>query len=138
MRTTTFILLLALVLPTFSGCKQSDHPALGKVSGTVSYRGKPVEAGTLLFEVRGARTAYGKIAGGKIVEVTTYKTGDGVPLGAARIAVFVPAPEDTPPAETFQRDLFKSLVPLKYGDPAASGLTHEIVAGDNVVAIDMQ
>ncbi|MBN1395485.1 MAG: hypothetical protein JW959_10715 [Pirellulales bacterium] len=138
MRRIPIPLSIALFLLATTGCQKSDRAALGKVSGTVSYRGEPVASGTVIFEVRGARTAYGKIDDGKIIEVTTYKPGDGAPLGPARIAVFVPAPEDAPSERVFQRDLYKSLIPPKYGDPAASGLTFEIAAGDNNLVLDLR
>ena len=144
MRLTFLMLLSGLILSMLPGCSQSDRSPLGKVSGTVSYRGRPIASGTLIFEVRGARSAYGKIVAGKIAEVTTYKTGDGAPLGQAAIAVFATepdasAPNPPGPGDNNQGYLSgKSVIPAKYSDPSTSGLTHEIIAGDNNLTLDLQ
>jgi hypothetical protein len=144
------LLLFALVVLLPQGCGRSGGPALGKVSGAVSFRGKAIENGTLIIEVRGARTAYGKIVGGKITEVTTYKSGDGAPLGPARIAVFATEPDveagtsaaaakpANPAGATPGYLSGKSLIPAKYNDPATSGLTYEIAAGENRIVLDLQ
>ncbi len=138
-RRSVCLLLCCFIAASWSpGCSRKDRTSLGKVSGTVAYRGKPVAAGTLIFEVAGARPAHGRIVDGKIVEVTTYAAGDGVPLGLARIAVYATPPEDpAAAAKSQERDVFKSLIPAKYNDPATSGLTLQVVAGENTLTLDL-
>lgn len=148
-------LLLACIIPllafAIAGCDRSGHPGLGKVQGTVSYQGKPISAGSLVFEVAGARQAQGTIVDGKITAVTTFSPGDGVPVGAARIAVFALAttvtPADksaVPPGKARTASLpdastaDKPLIPSKYNNPATSGLTCDIVPGDNKIALDLR
>jgi hypothetical protein len=124
-------------LAAVAGCGDSSNRSpLGKIVGTVKYRGKPV-SGTLIFETSGARSAYGKIVDGRITEVTTYADGDGAPLGLARIAVFV-APPENPAGTAQEQDVFRSMIPAKYNDPATSGLTLQVVAGENTLALDLQ
>jgi hypothetical protein len=133
--------ILGLLLA--SGCG-SKHSPLGKVEGTVRYRGQPIAAGAVVFEIAGARPAQGKIVDGKITEVTTRSPGDGVPLGLARIAVFaVPATKPNAPAGTGTwildgaPSLGKPLIPAKFNNLATSGLTWKIVEGKNDVALDL-
>jgi hypothetical protein len=124
---------------------------MGAVTGTVSYKGEPVKNGTVVFEVDGARPATGKIVDGQITEVTTAVSGDGVPVGTAKIAVFATDAPDEPAGEPSaganpgeQADMSdymgmgaKSLIPPHFNDPASSGLTAEIKAGDNTVTLDL-
>jgi hypothetical protein len=133
--------ILGLLLA--SGCG-SHHAPLGKVKGTVRYRGQPVAAGSLVFEVAGARPAQGTIVDGKITEVTTRSPGDGVPLGLARIAVFaVPATKPNAPAgrgeplPTGTPSSDKPLIPEKYNNLSTSGLTWKIVEGENHLLLDL-
>ncbi len=134
------------------GCNPSDRVPLGKVSGTVSYQGQPISDGTIILEVPGARSAYGKIINGEISEVTTYDVGDGVPVGKARIAVFAtsaPAPAASPAAEppsdpgtvtpvnASYMSGGSSLLPAKFNDPATSGLEAQISAGDNTLKLEI-
>jgi hypothetical protein len=143
------VLLLSLAcLLTLPGCRGSDRSPLGKVTGTVNYKGQPIASGTIIFEVPGARPANGKIVGGKIQEVTTHDPNDGVPVGQAKIAVFAteapasPAAAPSDPGQPIAVDEnymggSKSLIPAKYNDPATSGLTWEIKKGDNTVTLDL-
>lgn len=134
------------------GCS-SNHPSLGKVRGTVSYRGKPIAAGSLIFDVSGARPARATIINGEIAEAGTYGVDDGVPIGQARMAVFATQTtatsrslagkkKPTTPQEALAGginvDAVQSLIPQKYSHPATSGLAHSIQAGDNFLTIDLQ
>ncbi len=132
-----------------AGC--GTRPSLGKVSGTVSFKGQPIQNGTIIFEVTGARPATGKIVDGQIREVTTVTPDDGVNVGAAKIAVFATegeAGEDTPavgatPGIGFKKPKnymgmnVRSLISLRYNDPEASGLRLEVKKGANVLKIDL-
>lgn len=131
------------------GCGSNRAP-LGKVEGTVRYKGQPLAEGQILFDVAGARTAQGRIRDGAIVDVTSYATGDGAAVGLARIAVFATPPSvslytrssqgpDEAPSATGTAPPAggSSLIPVKYNDPETSGLTHEIGKGVNTLAIEL-
>jgi hypothetical protein len=146
--TNRYLNLLCLAsLLLAAGC---GHGKMGTVTGTVSYKGKPLATGAIVFDMAGARSAQGKIVDGRITEVTTYAPGDGVALGKARIAIFatepakaVPArPEPKTPAEVAAHSPKMtggaSLIPAKYNSPATSGLTRDIVAGENVLTLDLE
>ncbi len=145
-------LTLLVLLAASVGCGRADRPALGKVSGTVTYKGQPVKSGTLVFEVGGARPANAKIVDGKITEVSTFNSNDGVPIGSARIAVFATesggastpataAPSDPGaykvPAANYMDVGVKRLIPDRYNNPATSGLIWEIRQGENAVTLQL-
>lgn len=132
--------MLGSMLLVSQGCGESG-PSLGIITGSVSYRGKPIKSGSLILEVKNSRTAYGTIVDGRITEVTTFKTGDGAPLGLARIAVFATEPEKPSQSDDDANRGYmsgKSIIPPKYNDPSTSGLTHEITSGENVLTLDMK
>lgn len=144
-----FLVFAAALIPLTAGCG-SGQP-MGKVTGTVSYKGTPIKNGTIVFEVDGARPATGKIVDGQITDVTTAEKGDGVPVGTAKIAITATdapaeAPQPTPAATDpgAQTDMTnymgmgaKSIIPPHFNNPASSGLSTEIVKGDNTVTLDL-
>ncbi len=129
-------LLVACLLGT-AGCARG--PTMAKVNGTVTYNGKALPQGNLIFESPGQRPASARIENGQIVEATTYKPDDGVPVGSHKIAVSAteaaaasivsdPGKASLPDANYMGG---KSLIPGRYNDPEKSGLTAEIKAGEN-------
>jgi hypothetical protein len=135
---------VAVVCALVAGC--SDRPKLAKVKGTVTLDGKPLAAGSVTFEAKGVRSATGKIINGEIVEVTTYDTGDGAPVGSHRIAVSATAdagaavvanPGESSKVPKSEYMSGKSLIPTAYNDPGTSGLTAEIKSGENTVELKL-
>lgn len=125
-----------------------DRPPLGDVSGTVTYDGKLLEQGTIIFEVPGSRPTCGKIVNGQITELCTFVSGDGVPVGEARVAITatVARSPSTPtqaaassnePTPTAGMVEFEQLIPVKYGNPETSGLTATIEKGRNSLSFDL-
>ena len=111
-----------------TGC--ADQPKLGKVTGTVSYKGQPLKDGTITFVPADGRPATGKIVDGQITNVTCYETNDGVPLGQHTVLVQSPPPGD---------DMYKpvkSLIPERYSS-LKSDLKAEIIAGENVLKLEL-
>lgn len=137
MRSTCVLVLPVLAAALAGGC--STGPALGKVSGSVTLDGKPLTRGTITFETAGQRPATGRIENGQIVETTTYKTGDGVPVGAHKVSISATedaasAVADDPgkgkaPGGNYM--MGKSLIPSRYNDPSTSDLTADIKTGTN-------
>src|SRR5262249_49705990 len=124
------------------GCKSGV--ALAPVQGTVTLEGKPLAKGTIRFESTGHRPATGQILNGEIVELTTYQTGDGVPVGAHKVAIWSSAEAASAivanPGESKVGGNYmsgKSLINTLYNDPETSGLTAEIKSGDNVVTFEL-
>ncbi|QDU74922.1 hypothetical protein Pan97_19420 [Bremerella volcania] len=143
---TLMICLAAGLLP---GCIDSGRPPMGTVEGTVTFEGKPVSEGSIIFEVSGARPATGKIKDGKIVEVTTFEPNDGVAVGEAAVAVYATSGESvsavTASPDVGQAKLAKgymgsgqaSLIPDRYNNPSTSQLSCEIQPGKNHVEFEL-
>lgn len=139
MRTIPLFLFVLAASALANGCSRT--PALASIKGTVTVDGNPLAKGTIIFEIDGGRPATGRIENGQIVEVTTFKTGDGLALGTHKVAIsaneesasaVVPNPgEAKAPGHNYM--LGKSLIPARYNDPGASGLTAEIKGGENVL-----
>jgi hypothetical protein len=133
------LVLASLALPlVLAGC--SGGPKLAPVKGTVTLDEKPIEKGTITFETPGQRSAIARIEKGQIVEATTFQPGDGVPVGKHQVAVsahqdLAPSASSPSPGQAPRADYMsgKSLLPAAYSNPAMSGLTADIQAGENTV-----
>lgn len=126
-----------------SGCG-SKRPTMAAVAGTVLLDGQPLAHGTLTFEAPGMRPATARIKDGRIIEATTFRTGDGVPIGTHAIAVFAreePRPQTaTDPGQkafTAEGMVGRSLLPRRYNHPATSELSATIAAGSNTLALTL-
>ena len=121
-----FVLVGALLvgLPACTG-----GPRTYPVKGTVMYNGKPVPKGTVLFTpVSGGPTATGELNEDGTYRLTTYKPGDGAPLGEYRVAIMAmegPVQGEPPVAPP-------PLIPDKYTSLALSDLKANVHEGDNV------
>ncbi|MDR1494163.1 MAG: hypothetical protein LBT05_15790 [Planctomycetaceae bacterium] len=126
----SFIAACAMLL--CCGC--AKHPATVPVSGEVLYKGQPLKQGRIIFEIDGQRPATGKIADGKIVEVTSYEPNDGVAPGTVKIAVFSLGEE-----KGYMEADTESLIPEKYNHPKTSGLAATIEKGKkNVIKLTLE
>ena len=139
MRNALFIIMIVAV----AGC---GGVPMAQVKGTVKYDGKPLKSGTIRFEAPGVKPATGKIVDGEIVELTTFKANDGVPVGNHKVAVWaleeaasavVANPGESKTGANYMAG--KSLIPAIYNDPATSGLTAEVKSGaGNTVAFELK
>ncbi len=146
-------LLLAMVcLPAvlLGGC---GGPKLGKVTGRVTYNGKPVTGGKIMFYPESGRMALGEIAADGTYSLTTFKPGDGALVGTHRIAVEATkvGPGSMAAPKTFEEELkgvppggkvlvagkVEWLVPEKYSRPETSGLTRKVEAGENKIDLEL-
>jgi hypothetical protein len=134
---------LAMITTLAVGCG-SRRPEMAAVVGTVSLDGQPLAHGTLTFEAPGMRPATARIVDGRIVEATTFRSGDGVPIGSHAIAVFAreearPTPATDPGKQAFAADgmVGRSLLPRRYNDPKSSGLSATIEAGSNTLHLTL-
>jgi hypothetical protein len=129
---------LALVLLAPVGCGRSG-PEMARVTGKVTYQGKPVPKGTIAFiPVAGTgRNATGAIAPDGTYTLQTEDPNDGAQLGEYRVTIS--ARDDavldyTPPVPI----LPKRLAPEKYENPETSGLKETVVRGSNVFDFDLK
>lgn len=126
-------LVVALILTASTGCGTST----GTVSGQVTYKGQPINQGTISFVAKDpkVRPAGGVIQNGK------YSLE--VPVGEVAIAVNVPSM--LPPVEKGKKPPKKVKgkkpdedVSPKYKDPKTSGLTMTVVKGEQTKDIALQ
>lgn len=130
--------LLALAgLACLAGCQRGEE--LGHVTGKVTFKGKPVPSGFVIFanSAKGVYMTAPLDADGKF-EVVMAK-GAGLPLGEYQIGVSPPlmdlplGPAEAPPEADKRKD-----IPRHYREPATSGLKHEVKSGENVIDLDLK
>jgi hypothetical protein len=124
--------VLVVALGAVAGCSHGGR-AVAPVSGVVTYAGKPVPTGTVVFmPLESGPPAYGNIGPDGHFTLSTYSPGDGAVVG--KHAVMITALEQLPPelANNPNR-LPKMLIPLKYNDTRTSTLTAEVASGDNTI-----
>lgn len=131
-------LSLALLGLSLSGCGSGrTQQPVAPVKGTVTYNGRPLKHGTILFESPGKRTAVGEVRNGAIVGVRTYEDNDGAPVGEHRVAIqslaemsAIALAGPSNPGDTGKYNPAymsgTSAIPEHYGNPATSGLTANV------------
>ena len=133
---------LAVGLTTFLGCGPS-RPTTAPVSGKVTYQGKPVTEGRIMFYPQHGRPATGTIGADGSYHLTTFKANDGAAPGKYKVTIdathAVGGAQPTGPQD--ERSLFKSgnvpkmerLVPQKYSRLETTDLTAEVKDGNNTI-----
>ena len=127
---------------------------MGKVKGTVTYRGKPVSGAIVSLTMEGAaRGATGTTDGNGNYKLTTFDTNDGAIVGTHKVTVVKPiaAPLGKAPAELTADDLLKITkegklqemtksdeLPARYADLKTSKLQLTIEPGDNEKNIELE
>jgi hypothetical protein len=128
--------LLALVLLSPSGC--GPREPLARVSGQVTFEGKPVQEALILFssDAQGIHMTADVVEGRyKIVTASA----DGLPPGEYQVAISPPiidhpvGPILEPPRAAAPPD-----IPPRYHDLQTSGLVVRLVDGDNRADFDMK
>jgi hypothetical protein len=119
-------LALILVIGAMaSGCSRKSGMETAPVSGQVTYRGKAVPTGTVMFVPGAGPAATGEISSDGRYKLTTYSAGDGAVIGTHKVTITAlqgmgdVLPEQrnaTPPP----------LVPAKYLDGEKSGLVADV------------
>ena len=142
-----FMLLIAASIPACGG--NADLPKLGKVRGKVTYKGKPVESGHIVFtpaEGKGGETgqsATGEIGSDGSYEMTTFNTGDGAILGQHIVTVELREKADPnlgkPKADgTIDYKLPKSQGPKQYAKVDTSPLRITVKEGSQDFPIELK
>ncbi len=139
---------------TFSGCGggEADAPSLALVTGTVTFKGKPISGADVTFSVKGKPLAIGQTdADGKFTLTTGRRFG--APIGKAKVGISKRGenpdfkadmkPEDMAKMAKMNKGapvkMPKPVIPLKYGDPEVSKLEADIGAdgSKNVFKYDL-
>lgn len=135
------ITLLCVTLLSTYGCGDG-HPKRSPVTGTVSYNGKPLSIGSLVFVPEaGGTAAQGKIARDGSYEMGTFdrdNLDDGVIPGRYKVmitALTSPGGSGLPEDEIDGNSAPVSVIPEWYGDLEKSGLVVTVEA-DKANTID--
>jgi len=129
---------VAFVISVVAGCGGPAGPPVYKTTGTVTYKGQPVEGAVVAFHSSEAgRLATGKTDAQGRFELTTYQPGDGAPAGSHQVTVtkivttgggggemsMEQALEQTSTAAS------KNELPEKYASPGMSQLQFDVASG---------
>ncbi|WP_165249407.1 hypothetical protein [Paludisphaera soli] len=114
--------LAAALLAPGCGSSSAQPPAgsIVPVKGVVTYKGKPLARGTIVFEPDSGREAQGEIKADGSFVLTTFLPDDGATPGVHRVAV---------------AGLPKNVLPLKFQNVGSSGVEVEVAAGKSEYAI---
>jgi hypothetical protein len=118
----------------------------GSVSGKVTYEGKTVRRGSVMFVTGNSKPVYAQINDEGMYEA------QGVPAGKAKVTVTSPDPKGGGRREREVKDAPRAPVrgekgpevkgwfpiPDQYSDPARSGLSFDVKAGPNTYDIELK
>jgi hypothetical protein len=130
-----FIIAVGLFLATAAGCSPKLGLETAPVSGKVTYKGKPLPNGTVMFVPGEGPAAYGEIGKDGAYRLSTGNI-DGAVLGNHKVSITAlqnvgeALPEQRSPTPS-------SLLPAKYLNHENSGLTAEVKRGKNEVNFDL-
>ncbi|TWT63029.1 hypothetical protein [Rubinisphaera italica] len=121
-----------LLVALFIGCGDAGPP-LAEVSGIVTFDGEPLPTGTITFVPQGEDIpyAYATIQGDGTYYAKTPEYGNGVPIGNHKI--MISAMKDMGPEAPVEL-----LIPSKYSSDQNSGLTANVVAGENTINFPLE
>jgi hypothetical protein len=136
-RASCLALVAAAVALTPLACGRSG-PEMARVSGTVTYQGKPVPKGTVSFVSPDAarRNATGQLDANGYYRLQTEEPGDGAELGDYDVAFYAHEEKilDYRPKEPVKP---QRLIPEKYENPKTSGLKRTVKSGSNTFNFEL-
>jgi hypothetical protein len=121
------------------GCGADAPFPLAAVEGTVTYQGKPLDRGRVVFFPTGGTpgpTAVGTIGPDGTFRVLTLGR-DGASLGRHRVTVHLCEQLTDEQARQREGIPLKSLIPERYANPDTSGLLIDVQKGENVYRIEL-
>lgn len=131
--------LVVLMCLMFSGCGGSGIETAA-VSGTVTFDGKPVTEGTVLFQPEKGPGATGALDAQGHYVLRTKKRADGAPLGRNTVVILplttLGGPDSPTPGELVKRDFPN--IPDKYRRAETSGLVREVKPGSNTFDFELK
>jgi hypothetical protein len=126
---------LALLAVAFlAGC----GPNMVTVTGNVTYRGKPVESGTVMFQPESGPVARGAIQPDGSFRLKTDNLGDKMPVGnyKVRIASYLAGTSLGP--EEREATTGTLAIPRRYAHFGLSGLEREVTADKHHFQFDLE
>ena len=151
-----FGLLLAISAALLLGCSGPKRPTTAKVTGTVKYKGNPVEGAQVSFMAEGApRSASGKTDAQGKYQLSMFETDDGALIGKNTVTVSktemaagAGSSSAEKPDAAYSQMMTKAAkgvptatgkeIPLKYANPLTSKLQCEVKKGSNTHDINLE
>lgn len=127
------VIAIAVFLIGLVGCDSGAVPT-GKVTGTVSLRGKPFDLGVVRF-VKSDGVPAGSA---RLGPAGQFQFDEPVPVGDYRVAIVPPGEEAPAGAPAPKLDQAMKAIPPKYRSESTSGFTATVKEGDNPFAFEMQ
>jgi hypothetical protein len=120
--------LAALAVSLLLGCGSS--PELAPAGGKVSYKGKPLAFGTVVFQHElGGQPSQADIQPDGSFVMGTFEAGDGARIGPNRVAIYCYESQDPARAaarKAGEQTLGRLLIPQRYAMFNTSGITVEV------------
>jgi len=141
-------LSVAALILLLAGCGGPSRPATAPVSGRVTYQGKPVPLGQIVFYPENGRPAVGSIGPDGSYRLTTFETvGDGATPGRYRVTIQAMRVTGGGHAKTFDEELrgggspgpakVEWLVPEECSRPETTPLMAEVKPGSNTIDFNL-
>jgi len=131
-RRASFLALTAAAMALSPLACGRSGPEMARVSGTVTYQGKPVPKGTVSFVSTdpARRNATGQLDANGFYRLQTEEPGDGAEVGDYEVTIFSHEEKilDYRPKEPVKA---QRLIPEKYENPKTSGLKRTVKSGSN-------
>lgn len=119
----------SLAMACGCGPKEVSHE-YGKIKGTVTWNGKTLDHGTVVFQ-----HLTGPVTEARINPDGTYETNAVV--GETKVAINCREPDVQEGGVRQELVPGKSIVPTKYGSPETSGLKYTIIPGEDTYDIKL-
>lgn len=123
------LLLIVLCGILLIGCDRG--PKIVPVSGTVTYKGKALEFGSVMFQPAQGQPAKGSIQADGTFVMSTFREGDGATVGRNRVRISCYESQAPKVVSEGEQSLGKLLIPSKYTIYDQSGLVVDIKESDN-------
>ncbi|MBN2296797.1 MAG: hypothetical protein JXM70_30505 [Pirellulales bacterium] len=119
----------------------------------MTFRGAPVTVGQVIFWPETGRSAQGKINPDGTYSLTTFDADDGAVLGKHTVTIeAIKVHESGPKPTSLEEEIrmgregklgsgqvaVQQLIPPKYANRQTSGLSKEVVRGENTFNFDLQ
>lgn len=131
MKLTRLLLTFSLMSCAAIGCSDWKTRDMEPVKGRVTYKGQPLEFGSVMFQPFAGIPASGKIQPDGNFVLSTYKEGDGAAIGKHQVRIVCNERQRPGAAgeSSDEKPTGKSLIPAKYDNYDASEIEIEVVAG---------
>jgi hypothetical protein len=120
--------VLGAFLLVLTGCGEP----IGKISGKLTYKGAPITAGSISFNMKGKGVAQDA----KLDATGAFRMSAPLPTGTYHVYYVPPTPEPQDPSKG-QAPVIATAVPIKYQDLLTSDLSFEIKRGTNDIPIEL-